>query len=152
MKIVSKDFCTFSGVYIAIYMGPCRRFYILLVQNFELPKCWTSEVPYSSHPISNYPTIQTVDIFYSLVRESICPPYLWSLFFNSSNLFPCLLWLNFEYWITYQLCRLRCKSATAYVLHNFSNVLADWCFFSIHLSFHWLSFCGVFSRCTFSLA
>ena len=35
-----------------------------------------------------------------------------------------LLWLNFDYMITCQLCQLRCKSATVYVLHNFSNVLA----------------------------
>ena len=52
--------------------------------------------------------------------------------------------MNFEYWISYQLCRFRCKSATAYVLHNFSNVLADWYFSWIYLTFHWLSPCGVF--------
>ena len=39
---------------------------------------------------------------------------------------------------------MRCKFATAYVLHNFSNVLADWYFSWLYLNFHWLSFCGVF--------
>ena len=152
MKISSKDFCTFTGVFTAIYILLVAGSTSYLSENVELPKCWTSEVPYPSCPISNCPTIQTVDIFYSLVRESTCPPYLLSLFFDFSNLFPCFLRLNFEYWITYQLYLFRCKSAIAYVLHNFSNFLADWYFSWIYLSFHWLSFCGVFSQCTFSLA
>ena len=39
MKIISKDLCTFTSVYIAIYTGPCRKSYILLVRKF-----WTSEI------------------------------------------------------------------------------------------------------------
>ena len=38
MKIISKDFCIFTGVYIAIYMGPCRNSYILLVRKFRTSK------------------------------------------------------------------------------------------------------------------
>ena len=38
MKIVSKDFCTFLGVYIAIYMGLCCKSYILLVPKFRTSK------------------------------------------------------------------------------------------------------------------
>ena len=107
-------------------------------------------VQYQIVPLSNCPTIKTVDIFFSLVREPTCPLYL-SCVLISSNLFPCLLWLNFEYWITCKLGWYKSKSTTAYVLHNFSNVLADWYFSWRYLNFHWLSFCGVFSRCIFSL-
>ena len=103
----------------------------------------------ASCPISSFPIIQTVDIFCSLAREPVCPPHLLNLFFLiSSNLFPCLLWLNFVYWLTCQLCRFRCNSATAYVLHNFSNVLADW---YLWLYIDWVS-ARFFSRCIFSLA
>ena len=52
----------------------------------------------------------------------------WTCFMISSNPFSHLLWLNFEYWITCQVCRFTCKSATVYVLYNFSIVLADWYF------------------------
>ena len=38
MKIASKDFCTLTAVYIAIYMGPCRRPYIPLVREFQTSK------------------------------------------------------------------------------------------------------------------
>ena len=31
MKVVSKDFCIFTVVFMVIYMVPCCRFYILLV-------------------------------------------------------------------------------------------------------------------------
>ena len=55
------------------------------------------------------------------------------------------MWLNFEYWITCQLCRFRCKSPTVYFLHNFSNILADCYFSSLYLNFHWLSSEGDFS-------
>ena len=100
-------------------------------------------VQYQIVPLSNCPTIKTVDIFFSLVREPTSPLYL-SCVLISSNLFPCLLWLNFEYWITCKLGWYKSKSTTAYVLHNFSNVLADWYFSWLYLNFHWLSFCGVF--------
>ena len=35
MKIISKDFCAFTGVYIAIYMDPCRNSYIILIRKFR---------------------------------------------------------------------------------------------------------------------
>ena len=69
-----------------------------------------------------------------------------------SSIFPVFIWLNFEYWITCQLCRFRCKSATVYVLINFSNLHADWYFSWLYLNFHWLIFCGVPSRCIFFFA
>ena len=74
-------------------------------------------------------------------------PVFWYLQF-----FPVYIWLNFEYWITCQLCRFRCKSATVYVLINFSNLHADWYFSWLYLNFHWLIFCGVPSRCIFFFA
>ena len=68
-----------------------------LSENFELPKCWASEVQHPSCPISNFPTIQTVDIFFSLVREPACPPYLLNLFFDIFKSFP--LFIVIEFWV-----------------------------------------------------
>ena len=81
MKIVSQDFCTFTGVCTIIYMGRVAGPTSYLSENIEFPKCWTSEVQHPSCPISNFPIIQTVDIFLSLVREPVCPPYLLNLLF-----------------------------------------------------------------------
>ena len=67
-----------------------------LSENFELPKCWTSEVPHPSCPISNCPTTQTVDIFFSLVRESACPPYLLQLFFGIFKSSPLFIMTEFS--------------------------------------------------------
>ena len=49
-----------------------------LSDNFEVPKCWTSEVPHPSCPISNFPTIQTVDIFFHLSAIT-AKPVFWYL-------------------------------------------------------------------------
>ena len=68
-----------------------------LSEYFELPKCWTSEVPLPSCPISNFPTIQTVDIFFAHVREPVCPPYLLNLFFDIFKSFP--LFITIEFWV-----------------------------------------------------
>ena len=62
MKVVFKDFCTFTGVYIAIYMGPCRRSYILLVQKFQTSEIldkWSPtykliDIKLSHHPDGRY--------------------------------------------------------------------------------------------------
>ena len=112
-----------------------------------------SQVPYSTCPkISNFRNIGRVkshfqavryqivphsrrSIYIFLLRVPTCLPYL---FLISSNLFP---WLNFEYWITCQLCRFRCKSATVYVLLHFSDF--TWIFID------WVS--ASFFRCNFLL-
>ena len=151
MKIASKDFCTLTAVYIAIYMGPCRRPYIPLVREFQtskmLGKCSpTSKL--SGIKLSHY--LDGRYIFFHLYESPpVCFIYQICVLI-SSDLFPCLLWLNFEYWITCKLGWFRCKCVTDYVLHNFSNVLADWYFSWLYLNFHWLSFCGVFPLCIFS--
>ena len=72
-----------------------------LSENFKLPKCWTSEVPHSSSPISNCPTIQTVDIFFPLVREPICPPYPLNLFFDIFKSFPVFIILSIGWHVNY---------------------------------------------------
>ena len=79
--IVSKDFGTFTGFYTIIYMGRVTGPTSYLSGNFKFPKGRTSEVQHLSFSISNFPIIQTVDIFFSLVREPFCPPYLLNLFF-----------------------------------------------------------------------
>ena len=109
------------------------------------------EVRHSSCPILNCFTFPTVDILFSIAREPKCWPNP-SYFLITSDLFPCLLWLNFGYCIICQLCWFMNKSVTVCVLHNFPNVLADWISSWLYLHFHWLSFCGGFSRCIFSLA
>ena len=53
MKIISKDFCTFTGVFTAIYMGPCRKSYILLVRKF-----WNSEMLNKWSPTSKLSDIK----------------------------------------------------------------------------------------------
>ena len=110
-----------------------------LSDNFEVPKCWTSEVPHPSCPISNLPTIQTVDIFFHLSAITTKPVF-WYLQIFSLVCYDWILSIG-------QHCRFRCKTATANVLHNFSNVFADWYFSWLYLNFHWLSICRIFSRC-----
>ena len=121
-----------------------------LSENFKLPKCWTSEVPHPSCPISNCPTFQTVGIYIFCLYEN--PPVCHTCFWYLQIFSRVLPWLNLDYWITCQLCQFRCKSVTIYVLHNFSSVLADWYFSWLYLNFHWLSFCEFFSGVFFSLA
>ena len=72
---------------------------------------WSPTSKLSEIKLFHYPDCRY--IFFSLAREAACPPYLLNLFLISSNLFPCLLWLNFECWLTCQLCRFSRKSATA---------------------------------------
>ena len=76
MKIFSKDFGTFTGVYVAIDMGPCHRSYILLVQKFrtsEMLDKWSPTSKVSVIKLSHYPHGQ---YNFWLVREPTCPLYL----------------------------------------------------------------------------
>ena len=87
--------------------------------------------------------------FFSLYKNPpVCHTCFWYLQIFS-RVFP---WLNFECWIICQLSSFKCKSATAYILQNFPNVLADWYFSWLYLNFHWLSSCELFSGVFFSLA
>ena len=74
----SKDFCTFTGVYTAIYMGPCRRSYILLVRKFQtsamLDKWSPTGVPQGSIPTG-------------VPQGSILGPLLFNIFLNDIFLF-----------------------------------------------------------------
>ena len=76
MKIVSKDLCTFKGFYTAIYIGPCRRSYILLVQKFRISEMLDKWSPTPKLSNIKFPIIQTVDIFYHLYEN---PPVFWHL-------------------------------------------------------------------------
>ena len=98
MKIVSKDFCTFTGVYTAIYMGPCRRSYILLVRKFgtsEMLEKWSPTSKLFNTKFSHYPDGRY--ILFSLVLERTCPPYLLNLFFDIFKSFP--LFIKIELWV-----------------------------------------------------
>ena len=69
-----------------------------LSKNFELLKCWKSEVQHPSCSVPNFPTIQTVDInIFLLVLERTCPPYLLNLFFDIFKSFP--LFIMIEFWV-----------------------------------------------------
>ena len=82
MEIFSKDFCRFTGVYTAIYMGACHS------------------------PTSYLPN------YFELSRTNLFTRPIKPVFLISSKLFSRLLQLKFEYWITFQLCRFTCTFAT----------------------------------------
>ena len=141
------------SIYLSIYlnyMGPSRRSYILLVR-----KCRTSEMFDEWSPTSKLSDIKLSRItdgryiFFYLSKNPLVHRFCFWYLQIFSRVFP---WVNFEYWITCQLCRFRCKSATLYVWLHFSNDLADWYFSWLYLNFHWLSFCEFFSGVFFSLA
>ena len=57
MKIFPKDFCTFTGVYVAIYIGPC------LVRKFrtsEMFDNWSPTSKLSDMKLSHYPDGQYI--------------------------------------------------------------------------------------------
>ena len=84
-----------------------------LSKNFELPNVGQVKSHIQAVRDQIVPLSRLSIYFFSLAGEAACPPYLLNLFLISSNLFPCLLWLNFECWLTCQICRFSCKSATA---------------------------------------
>ena len=106
MKIVSKDFHKFTGVYTAIYMDPCRRSYILLVRKFRTSKLLDKWSPTSK--LSNIKCSHYLDgryIFFSCTRTplsaiSVKPAFLYlqifSLRINSylREIFPRVLLLG----------------------------------------------------------
>ena len=116
-------------------------------ENFKLPKCWTSEVLHPNCLISNCPIFQTVHIFCLLEDPPVCHTCFWYLQIFSGV----LPWLIFEYWITCQLCRFRCKSATVYVLLHLSNVFCGLVFLLTLLNFSLTEFLWVFFWCIFPL-
>ena len=95
-KIVSKDFCTFTGVYIAINMGPCHRSYILIVQKFWTSKMldkWSPTSKLSNIKLSHY--LDGRHIFFTW-REPACLPYLLNLFFDIFKSFPLFIMTEFR--------------------------------------------------------
>ena len=88
MKIVSKDFHKFTGVYTAIYMDPCRRSYILLVRKFRTSKMLDKWSPTSK--LSNIKCSHYLDgryIFFSCTRTplsaiSVKPVFLYLQIFS----------------------------------------------------------------------
>ena len=72
----SKDFCTFTGVYTAIYMGPCRRSYILLVRKFrtsEMLDKWGPTSKLSDIKLSHYPDGRYIFFTCTGIRLSAIP-------------------------------------------------------------------------------
>ena len=126
-------------------MGLCCRSFILLVQKFrtsEMLEKWSTTSKLCDVKLSH--TLDSRYIFHLHENPPVRHTY-YTRFSISSNLFSCLLLFRFDYCISCQLWRFKCKTGTVYVLHNFSNVLVDWYFSWRYLNFHWLSFWGVFS-------
>ena len=136
MKIVSKDFCIFTGVYIAIYMGPCRGSYILLVRKFR-----TSEMLDKWGPTSKLSDIKLLHIpndwyiFFTFARTHLSTIPI-KLVFWYLQIFPRVYYdiVNFECWITSQLYQFRYKCATIYVCITFLGILRT----SISPDFTWI--------------
>ena len=134
MKIVSKDFCTFTGVYIAIYMGPYHRSCIVLVWKFQTSEMldkWSPTFKLSHIKLSHYPDSRY--IFSTCTRTHLFTIRIKLVFWNL-QIFSCLY--NFEYWMTCQLCWFRCKAVTVYVSDHLSEVLEDWYFSWVYLNFY----------------
>ena len=96
MKIVSKDFCTFPGVYIAIYMGPCRRFYILLAQQFQTSEMlgkWSQKSKLFNIKLSHYQDGRY--IFFTCTRNHLSA--LSILCFDIFKSFP--VFIMTEFWV-----------------------------------------------------
>ena len=97
MKIVSKDFCTFTGVYIAIYMGPCRRSYILLVRKIrtsEMLDKWSLKSKLSDIKLSHYPDGRYILFTCTRTHLYSIPIKLVFWFFKSF-----LLFIMIEFWV-----------------------------------------------------
>ena len=95
MKVISKGFCKFTGVYIAIYMGPCRKSYFLLVRKFRasvmLDK-WSPTFKLSDIKLFHIPDGRYI---FSLAREPTCRPYLLNLFFDIFKSFSVFVMIDF---------------------------------------------------------
>ena len=140
LKVSQEDICV---------VGPLSY----LSKNLELPKCWTSEVPDGWHisftsmrtHLSAIP-IKSVTSWkvskYGVISGSYFPVFRLNnsvfgrsvFFLISSNLFPCLLWVNFDYWITCKLCWF----SVSLQLSTFSIIFPAFLWSGISPDFTWI--------------
>ena len=150
MKIISKDFCTFRGVYIDIYMGPCCKSYILLVRIYrasEMLDKWSPTSKLYDIKLSHIPDGRYV--FFCCTRTYLSAIPI-KMVFRYLQIFSCICYdwvLSIGYCVNFAHLGVTLGLST---FHNFSNVLVDKYFSWLYLNFDWLSFCGVFSRWIFS--
>ena len=93
MKIVSKDFFTFTGVYIAIYTGACCSSYILLVRKFrtfEMLDMWSPTSKLSDIKLSKIPDVSIY--MFHLYENLPVKPYLLNLIFWYLHIFSCVFY------------------------------------------------------------
>ena len=83
MKIVSKDFCLFTGIYTAIYMDSGRRPYTLLV-----PTCKLSDIKFSHYPDGRY-------ILFTGTRTGLSATPIKLVFFDIFKSFPLFIMTEF---------------------------------------------------------
>ena len=97
----------------------CRYFFTCTISN-----CSTIQTVdiFFTCTISNCSTIQTVDIFFTCTRARLSAILFFTYFLISSNFFPCLLWLNFEYW----LCIVFTTFWRTGILPDFTWIFIDW--------------------------
>ena len=103
-------------------MGRCRRSYILLVRKFrtsEMLDKWSPTSKLCNIKFFHYPDCRY--IFFTCTRTHLSTIPI-KPFLISSNLFPCLLWLNFEYW----LCIVFTTFLRTGILHDFTWIFIDW--------------------------
>ena len=109
-----RDFCTFTGVCTAIYMGSCHRSYILLVQKFqtfEMLDKWSPTSKMSDIEFPHYP--DGWYIFFTCTRTGLSAKPIKPVF-SYLQIFSLVYYDKF--WALANIltsCRFRCKSATA---------------------------------------
>ena len=119
-------------------MGRCRRSYILLVRKFrtsEMLDKWSPTSKLSDIKLFHYPDgryfFHLYDIklfhypdgryFFTCTRARLSAILFFTYFLISSNFFPCLLWLNFEYWLCIVFTFLRTG-----ISPDFTWICIDW--------------------------
>ena len=78
MKIISKNFWIFTGVFTAIYMGPCRKSYTLLARKFrtsEILDKWSLISKLSDIKLSHIPDVRYI-FFHLFENPPVCHTYL----------------------------------------------------------------------------
>ena len=149
MNIVSKDFCSFTGVFIAIYMGPCRRFYILLVQKFrtsEMLDKWSPTYKLSDVKLSHCP--DGWYIFFTCMRTHLSAIPIKSVFW-----YPQIFSLVYYNWILSIRFHVSLADLGVSVrLSTFCIIFPTFLRTVISPDFTWIFIDWVFAGCIFSLA
>ena len=139
MKIFSKDFCTFRGVCIAIYMGPSRKSCILLFRIYQASETLDKWSPTSKLYNIKLPHIPDGRyIFFSCTRTylSVIPI---KPVFRYLQIFSCICYdwvLSIGYYVNFGLLGVTLGLSTFFIIFptffwtsispDFTWILIDW--------------------------